>query len=60
LPLLGDYTSFPADITDELNRLGRAGVPVVLVYPKDSNAPPMVYDVVTSGTVLEALDRAAR
>jgi thiol:disulfide interchange protein DsbD len=58
--LLGDYTSFPPAITDELNRLGRAGVPVVLVYPKDSTAPPMVYDVVTSSTVVDALDRAAR
>jgi thiol:disulfide interchange protein DsbD len=60
LPLLGDYTSFPPAITDELNRLGRAGVPVVLVYPKDPKAPPMVFDVVTSGTVVDALERAVR
>ena len=33
--LLGDYTRLPDDITTELNRFGRAGVPLVLVYPKN-------------------------
>ena len=32
--LLGDYTHFPDAITTELNRYNRAGVPLVLVYPK--------------------------
>ncbi len=58
--LLGDYTSFPPNITDELNRFGRAGVPLVLVYPKNTNEPPMIFDLVTPGTVLDALERAAR
>ena len=58
--LLGDYTSFPSNITDELNRFGRAGVPLVLVYPKNTNEPPMIFDLVTPGTVLDALERAAR
>ncbi len=35
--LLGDYTRLPDDITTELNRFGRAGVPLVLVYSKNPN-----------------------
>jgi len=59
--LLGDYTRLPAAITEELNRFGRAGVPLVLVYPKNPAAPPMVLsEVLTQGAVLEALDRAVR
>ena len=61
LALLGDYTRLPDDITAELNRFGRAGVPLVLVYPKNPNQPPAVLpEVLTPGTVLDALDRAAR
>jgi len=59
--LLGDYTHFPDAITTELNRFNRAGVPLVLIYPKDSNAPPIVLpEVLTPGIVLNALDRAAK
>jgi thiol:disulfide interchange protein DsbD len=59
--LLGDYTRLPDDITTELNRFGRAGVPLVLVYPKNPNHPPAVLpEVLTPGIVLDALDRAAR
>jgi thiol:disulfide interchange protein DsbD len=59
--LLGDYTGFPDAITDELGRFGRAGVPLVLVYPKNPNEPPIVLpEALTSGTILAALDQAAR
>ena len=34
--LVGDYTHLPEAITAELNRYQRAGVPLVLVYPKDA------------------------
>jgi thiol:disulfide interchange protein DsbD len=58
---LGDYTRFPDDITTELNRYGRAGVPLVLVYPPKSGAPPIVLpELLTPGIVLDALDRAAK
>jgi thiol:disulfide interchange protein DsbD len=58
--LLGDYTRFPDDITAELNRFSRAGVPLVLVYPKDAAAPPIVLpEILTPSIVLNALDRAA-
>jgi thiol:disulfide interchange protein DsbD len=58
---LGDYTRFPDDITAELNRYGRAGVPLVLVYPPKAGAPPIVLpELLTPGIVLGALNKAAR
>jgi thiol:disulfide interchange protein DsbD len=57
--LIGDYTHFPEDISAELNRFNRAGVPLVLVYPKDPAAPPMVLpEILTPGIVLDALNHA--
>jgi thiol:disulfide interchange protein DsbD len=59
--LVGDYTHFPDNITTELNRYNRAGVPLVLVYPKDVEPQPIVLpQVLTPGIVLNALDRAGR
>jgi thiol:disulfide interchange protein DsbD len=59
--LLGDYTHFPDNITTELNRFNRAGVPLVLVYPKNPDASPMVLpEILTPGIVLDALNRAGR
>ena len=58
---LGDYTRLPDDITAELNRYGRAGVPLVLVYPPKDGAPPIVLpELLSPGIVLEALDRAVK
>ena len=55
--LLGDYTHFPDAITTELNRYARAGVPLVLVYPKNADAPPVVLpEVLTPEIVLSALN----
>lgn len=57
--LLGDYTRFPEDITEELTRHGRAGVPLVLVYPADPTKPPIVLpEALTAGMVVAALDHA--
>jgi len=58
--LVADYTRFPDSITAELKRFQRAAVPLVLVYPRNSNDPPMVYDLVRPGTILEALGRAVQ
>ncbi len=56
----GDHTLVPPAITEELQRHGRAGVPLVLVYPKDASQPPLVLpEVLTPGIVLEALEKAA-
>jgi thiol:disulfide interchange protein DsbD len=59
--LLGDYTHFPENISVELNRFNRAGVPLVLVYSKDATAPPIILpEILTPGIVLDALARAGR
>ena len=59
--LIGDYTRLPDDITAELNRFNRAGVPLVLVFPGKADAAPIVLpEVLTSGIVLNALDQAAK
>jgi thiol:disulfide interchange protein len=61
LSLLGDYTRLPDDITEELNRFGRAGVPLVLVYPKNRTKPPVVLpEVLTPSIVLGALERSVQ
>ena len=58
--LLGDYTKTPETITAELNRYGRVGVPLVLIFPADLNRPPVVLpEVLTPGIVLSALDQVA-
>ena len=59
VPLLGDYTRFPDNITEELERHGRAGVPLVLVYPPTPDKPPIVLpEALTPGMIVNALDRA--
>ncbi|MGN6642409.1 MAG: protein-disulfide reductase DsbD family protein [Verrucomicrobiota bacterium] len=59
--LLGDYTHLPDEITTELNRYNRAGVPLVLIFPKAADAPPIVLpELLTPNIVLDALERAAR
>jgi thiol:disulfide interchange protein/DsbC/DsbD-like thiol-disulfide interchange protein len=58
--LLGDYTRFPPRITEELNRFGRAGVPLVLVYPKDSTEPIVLPEAITPGMVVDVLQRATK
>jgi thiol:disulfide interchange protein DsbD len=59
--LLGDYTRKNPDITAELKRFERAGVPLVLVYPKDATQPPQLLPTVLTPTiVLEALDAAVK
>jgi thiol:disulfide interchange protein DsbD len=58
---LGDFTDEDPAIARELERHGRAGVPLVLVYPKDSTKPPIELPaVLTPGIVLDALDKAAK
>jgi thiol:disulfide interchange protein DsbD len=59
--LLGDYTHFATNITTELQRFNRAGVPLVLIYPKNSDTQPIVLpEILTPGIVLDALDRAVK
>ena len=59
--LLADNTLVLDEIAAELQKYGRAGVPLVLVYPKDGASPPMVLPAfLTPSIVIEALDKAAR
>jgi DsbC/DsbD-like thiol-disulfide interchange protein/cytochrome c biogenesis protein CcdA len=59
--LIGDNTREDPTITAELQKHGRAGVPLVLVYPKDPGKPPIVLpELLTPGIVLKALDEAAK
>ena len=55
-----DYTRRPDDITKELRRRGRAGVPLVLVFPADkAEQPEMLPELLTPDIVLTALRKAA-
>ncbi len=63
--LLADYTESPPELTQELKRFERAGVPLVLVYPRDASKPPVVLPeplsfspASYSETILEALAAA--
>lgn len=66
--LMADYTRTPQAMTDEISRFGGAGVPLVLVYPKNPDADPIVLPQpsplqLPSGyrnIVLDALDRAGK
>jgi thiol:disulfide interchange protein len=64
--LLADYTRTPADMDDEISKHGGAGVPLVLIYPKNPEAMPIVLPQPSPlqlpssyrKIVLDALDRA--
>jgi thiol:disulfide interchange protein len=59
--LIENSSEKDATVVAELNRYGRAGVPLVLVYPRDAAKPPIVLPAfLTKGIVLDALDRAAK
>jgi thiol:disulfide interchange protein DsbD len=59
--LVADNTNEDPAIVTELKKFERAGVPLVLVYPKDRGEPPIVLpEALTRGIVLKALDQAAR
>lgn len=58
---LANYTSGAPEITEELGRYDRAGVPLVLVFPKDPGAPVIVLpEALTPGMIVSALEKAAR
>lgn len=60
VPLKGDHTDYPPAITRELQRFQRAGVPLVVIYPRDPARDPIVLPpLLTPSIVLDALDRAA-
>ena len=55
-----DWTNRNPDITRLLAKFGRSGVPLYVIFPAGKpNAPIVLPEVITSGMVIEALDRAA-
>lgn len=57
--LLGDYSLNDPLIAKELQRFDRAAVPLVLVYPADPSAAPIVLpELLTPSIVLNALEQA--
>ena len=55
-----DYTRRPDYITEELLDRGRAGVPLVLVFPADKTSEPeMLPELLTADIILAALNKAA-
>lgn len=60
VPFLADNTDENPAIVSELAKYKRAGVPLVIVFPVDPGAAPIVLpEVLTPTIVLEALDKAA-
>lgn len=53
--LKGDWTRQDATITAELERHGRSGVPLYLLYPATGGEPRVLPQLLTEGLVLEAL-----
>jgi thiol:disulfide interchange protein/DsbC/DsbD-like thiol-disulfide interchange protein len=66
--LLGDYTRTPQPMTEEISKYGAAGVPLVLVFPKNPEAPaivlrqpnPLEFPSSYSKAVLAALEEASK
>lgn len=58
---IADNTDPTPEIVAELKKFGRAGVPLVLIYPKDVTKPPLVLPaLLTPAIVANALDEAAK
>lgn len=56
--LEGDWTNKNSDIAQELEKFGRAGVPLNLLYSPDSGRPPEILPAILSAdAVLEAIDK---
>jgi thiol:disulfide interchange protein DsbD len=57
--LKADWTRRDASIAEALAEHGRAGVPLYLVYGKDGGEAQVLPQILTSGAVVAALDKAA-
>lgn len=54
--LKGDWTNRDAAITALLERFGRSGVPLYVLFPSDGGPPEILPQILTEATVLDALD----
>lgn len=55
----GDYTFYDSRITEQLQKFGRSGVPLVLIYAPGDEAPTLLPELLTPSIVLDALDKAS-
>ncbi len=54
--MVADWTNYDADIARFLERHGRSGIPLYLLYPADlSQSPLLLPQILTKSTVLDAL-----
>ncbi len=54
-----DWTNRNPDITKLLSKFGRSGVPLYVIFPPGQSGSPIVLpEVITSGIVLDALEKA--
>ena len=59
--MLGDFTRSDPVIAQELRKFQRSAVPLVLVYPAESNEPPKILpEILTPSIVMEALEWAGK
>ncbi len=57
--LQGDWTNADPDISELLERFGRSGVPLYLMYPSSANsAPEVLPQVLTEALVLESMEKS--
>ncbi len=56
--LVGDWTRRDDAITRELERHGRSGVPLYLLYSPAADAPRILPQLLTEGAVIEALEKS--
>lgn len=59
VPIRADWTNRNPDITRLLAKFGRSGVPLYVIFPSGKPGEPIVLpEVITTGIVIDALDRA--
>ncbi len=58
--LKADWTNRNGEIADQLKALGRAGVPLYLVYDAKGGEPQILPQILTEGGVVSALETAAK
>ena len=60
VPFRADWTTRNPDITRLLSKFGRSGVPLYVIFPAGKvNQPIVLPEVITSGIVIEAIDKAS-
>lgn len=59
--LVGDWTDKNPEISRELQKFGRSGVPLNIIYPADPSRPPIVLpEILTRAALIEAIDKARK